>query len=198
MNDSRKTTRFGVFKQVLVDASKRRLSPAYTAYLAATSDAERGHAFANMTADDRDEIFAAVTRTMDAQKKDRAVAHRAADSKSVSNSAANETRLAIAYAVNEALPPAAQRRAKTRHVGSKIAYSLGTGILFVHICLFLIGNVVTFVGSLIHEWFVWCFLFGLYLSLTVIFVTCSNWRRIVSVLKAFPAAINAAFTVKSK
>jgi hypothetical protein len=106
-------SRIGAFKRVLAEAAEPSpLSPAFTAYRAATNDAERRTAYAALTQTDRDALLAGVGISFDAQNRKSPVERRAEDAVvSIARLDTRNSAMEIAERSRTAsLPPSERRR----------------------------------------------------------------------------------------
>jgi hypothetical protein len=192
--EENRATRFALFKRVLSEAAKSQpLSPAFHAYKAAPSDAARRDAYARMTAADRNAIIEEATRLMRARDEVLAAERRAADEKIASQNAAQLTACRVAEASPiSSLPAAARRRAKFRSTSFKIASHIGNSLGWTLVTFFIIGNIISFILSLIYGWAVWLLLASACLAIYLVVMIAAHWSTIISVLKSLPAAISAA------
>ena len=193
-------TRFNLFKQVLSEAAKRPpLSPAFYAYKLALSDAERREAYAAMTATDRDAIIEDAMKLMRARDEAAAVERRAMDAKIASwESNINASRRSAEAARIAGLPAAARRRAKVISSVLRVFSLLGNSLGWLLVALFLLGNIVFFILSLIYRWYAWLLLASICLAIYLLVMLVVHWSRIMSVLKALPSAIFAAIHVEEQ
>ncbi len=76
----------------------------------------------------------------------------------------------------------------------KVSTWLGWGF----VACFVIGNVVVFIFSLIHDRFVWALLLGICFAMFSVIMIAAHWRVIVSVVRSLPNAIHAAITKEAK
>jgi hypothetical protein len=194
VKSDRVVIRFSLFKRVLSEAAKSPpLSPALHAYKAASSDAECRDAYATMTAIDRNALVEEATKLMRARDEAAAAEFRAVDAKIAPW---NTTRIAKLRAAETArianLPVADRRRAKFSSTISKVASYIGNSLGWLLVALFIIGNVVSFVFSLLFQWAVWLLLVGTCLSIYLVVMLAVHWGVIISVFKSLPAAISAA------
>jgi len=191
-----KLTRFATFKRVLAEAAKKPpISPAFTAYNAAKTDAERRNAYAAMTAADRDALMCQFTKDMNTYVNAEAAKRRADDAAFAARRAAADSVARSAERTRIAnLPPNVRLRVELMQKWKKVA-----GILVTCVCAVLVVTQVSlevggFGYSLVHDWVAWALMFGALFIMLLIFMLSVHGRVIVAVAKALPAAIYAAFS----